>query len=94
MQLSRQDIVTAAENIELSEDDYSIRESYPASYGETCAGVVLPSTGEVTEFMVSLALLLAEDGRGEDARELARKTRTDSMGFSTIAYWDGVEITD
>ncbi|MGY5634215.1 hypothetical protein ACW7N6_38390 [Streptomyces sp. UC1A3] len=95
MQISREDIIVAAENIDLNEDDYSIRKSYAGRHGVTGAGIVLPGGGEVTEFLVSLAVLFTEDGRGEDARKLARKTRTDSMGLgSVIAYWDGVEITD
>lgn len=94
MKLDRRNIVTAAENIDLYEEDYSIRESYPGRYGVAGAGIVLPDTCKVTEFMVSLALVLAEDGRGEDALDLAGLTRTDSMGLSTIAYWSGVEITD
>lgn len=93
MKLSRQDIVIAAENIDLYEDDYSIRESYNGRSGVTGAGVVLPSSSVVTTFMVSLAVQLTEDGRGEEALELAGKTHTDSMGLDTLVYWDGVEIT-
>ncbi|MER7488691.1 hypothetical protein ABTY20_22860 [Streptomyces sp. NPDC126497] len=91
MQISRQDITVAAENIDLYEDDYSIRESYAGRYGVTGAGVVLAGS-DVTPFMVALAVHLAEDGRGEDALSLGRKARTDSMGTGTIVYWGGVEI--
>jgi hypothetical protein len=37
---------------------------------------------------------VGQSGRGEDALSLARLARTDSMGFGTIVYWGGVEITD
>lgn len=93
MKLDRMDIVLAAEAAELSEDDYSIRENYDGRYGVKGAGVVLPNS-DVTLFMVALAVHLTENDRADDAMRLARKVRTDSMGFSTIAYWDGVEITD
>jgi hypothetical protein len=91
VKLDRMDIVVVAENIDLYEDDYSIRESYPGRYGVTGAGVVLPDN-DVTPFMVALAVHLAEDDRGEDALSLGRKARTDSMGTGTIVYWGGVEI--
>ncbi|MFH8805255.1 hypothetical protein ACH4F6_37895 [Streptomyces sp. NPDC017936] len=94
MQLSREDIIAAAENIDLYEDDYTIREAYSGRgmYGGTCFAIDLPDTGKLTEFLVSLALGLSEDGRGEDALDLARKTHTDSMGFGVVAYWPGVEL--
>lgn len=94
MQISRQDIVIAAENADLREDDYSIRESYAGRFDVTGAGVVLPAS-DTTLFMVSLAVLLAEDGRSEDALNLARLAHTDSMGLDgVIVYWGGVELAD
>lgn len=96
LQIARTDIAAAAENIDLSPDEYSIREAYEGRgmYGRTCAAVDLPSAGKVTELLVALAMQMTEEGQSEDVLELARKTRTDSMGLGVVAYWPGVEITD
>ena len=93
MKIDRQDIVLAAENIDLNEDDYSIRESYEGRYGVHGVGVDLPDHGKATELMVALAVQMAEDGQGEDALCLARLMRTDSRGFSVVVYWNGTELT-
>lgn len=94
MKIDRMDLVNAAETIEVWEDDYEIREAYSGrGMGpRTCLAVTLPSTGNLTEFMVALAVQLTEDDRADDALRLARLTRTDSMGTGIVAYWPGVEL--
>jgi hypothetical protein len=90
MNLSRDDIDSAAEIIDLF--DYSVLTySGRDMYGRTCAAVGLPNAGKVTEFMVSLAVHLTENGRAEDALTLGREVRVDSMGRDVIAYWPDVE---
>lgn len=95
MQLAREDIVIAAENIDLYEDDYSIYPDYSGQgmAGRTCLGIVLP-VGKLTPFMVALALILAEQGREDDALRMATETETGSKGFGTVAYWRGVQLAD
>ena len=69
-----------------------IREAYSgrAMYGDTCLGLVTDGAGVVTE----IVLALARAGEDEAADALARAPRTDSMGFSMITYWPGVELVE
>lgn len=96
MQLTRMDIVNAAETIEVWEDSYEIREAYSGrGMGpRTCLAVTLPDVGVLVPFMVALAVQLTENDRSDDALRLARLTRTDSMGLGVVAYWPGVQLTD
>lgn len=95
MKLDRMNIVLAAETAELWDDDYEIRPDYEYSFGVTAPSVVLlHSHHTATRLMVALAVQLTEDGRADDALELARKTCTDSMGRGTVVYWPGVTLTD
>jgi hypothetical protein len=91
MQINRHDIIAAAEGISLYDEEYTIRDDYKGWNLTPCAGVTLPPA-RLTEFMVSLALVLAEDGRAEEARELAEKTSTETLGIRFAVYWPGVEL--
>jgi hypothetical protein len=92
MQLSRQDIDTASEMIGLREGGYRIRESYNSRNGVTGAGVDLLDPSKLIEFMVSLGLVLAGQGRHGLAMTVAQRTKTDLMGFGVAVNWPGVEL--
>lgn len=94
MQLSREDIVLAAEAADLTEDDYRVHPSYQGWTGLTGAAVELDNPDKAYEFTVSLAVQLAENGRADDARNLGRLTLTNPMRFGIVVYWPRVEITD
>lgn len=96
MKIARHDIVTAAENADIYEDEYTIRPDYTGRDmgSDTCPAVVLPEARRIPELLVALAVLFTENGRAEDAIALAQCTNTDAMGRDVVAYWPGVEITD
>jgi hypothetical protein len=78
---------TAAEAAEVKiETDYSGR----GMYGRQCVGVT-GSRGQITLFLVELAIELAYDPDSEEPaeliREMARTANYDSMGYDAIAYW-------
>jgi hypothetical protein len=93
MQITREDLVLAAEEINLREDDYTIHGDYAARNSTPCAGVVL-DPAHTASFLDSLARVLAEDGREDDAWELVEKTHTETRGFTHAVYWPSVELTD
>lgn len=66
-------------------EDYSGR----SMYGDTCFGFIL----DVPDVLlgVAIATVLGDDN---DAWEMARATRTDNMGRSTIAYFPGWTLED
>lgn len=93
MQLSREDIVVAAEKIDLSIDEYTVHGDFKGWNFTGCAGVVVP-VGKLTPLMVSLALVLAADGRCDDSLKIATDTQTEQRGLNIAAYWPGVDLTD
>lgn len=93
--------------LELASVDYDgIRPDYSGRgmYGETCLGITFDDYGQLATFLVELTGLFAETTMDDEepcvydviqpARDLARKLRTDSMGYQVIAYWPGIEIED
>ncbi|MGW2213240.1 hypothetical protein [Streptomyces sp. NPDC001781] len=91
MNITSEHIATAAENIGLYEDDYAVRSAYKGWNLTPCAGVTLPAD-RMTAFLVSLAVVLAEQGRAEDALKLAAKTDTETLGLDFTVYWPGVQL--
>ncbi len=70
--------------------DYSGR----AMYGRTCPGFT-GDLGTFAGFMAALGEINAQDtGWVADPHELGRAVRTDNMGYDTIYYFPGLELTN
>jgi len=63
--------------------DYSGR----GMYGKTCIGFTMPGDGAL---LLGMALMAVLDE--DEATEMARMLRTDSMGRDTIFYFPGVTL--
>lgn len=72
--------------LDLDDEAVYARYSGRGMYGSTCFGLVL----DVQDLLVGVAL--AQVFGPDDAWDIARKARTDNMGYSTIVYFPGVEL--
>jgi hypothetical protein len=93
MQLSRQDIVRAAEEAGLDENDYTVRDDYRGWDLASGSGVCMDHA-HLIPFMDYLELVLADDGRAEDALDLANKATMSTRDGVFTVYWPGVQIAD
>lgn len=79
-----QELVNA---LDLEQEAVYARYSGRCMYGDVCFGLVI----DTPDVMVGVALA---EVFPDDAWEIARKTRTDNMGYSTIVYWPGVQLAE
>lgn len=95
MQITRDDIASAADDLGLPDDEFTIRESYSGRgmYGKTCPAVTLRTPDLRLPFLVALAVAMAEAGRGDDAIELGG-TLADDAGLGVVLYWPEGELVD
>lgn len=91
MQLSRQDIASAAESAEIRAGEYTVHENY-GSEGIACPAVSVPAD-RLAAFVVRLGLVLGRQGRPDDAVTLVALTPAEPVGDGMVAYWPFVELT-
>lgn len=99
------DLMRALEETQ-DNNDISFRENYSGRfmYSSTAWGVVADSPKILAEFELRLAIEITDYDRAYDtipkwdfihnAVELADKRYEDNMGYSTIWYYQGIEIDD
>lgn len=73
--------------LDLEQDDLRTDYSGRGMYGDECFGLII----DVPDLIVGVAM---RDVFGEDAWDIARAARTDSMGRSTIVYFPGWKVED
>ena len=83
MEITREEAEEIAEGVE---GDVYERYSGRAMYGSTCFGI----TGAFSE--VELGISLASVLGIDEAREVGRLARRDSMGRGIVVYFPGVEV--
>jgi len=86
-------------NLVDGEDGVNVRSDYSGRgmYGGTCFGVDFDRESDSYKFLVSLALVMAEDDEewgDQHAMDLAEQAVTDSMGRGMIVYFPGVKLED
>lgn len=91
MQLTKDQVRNIAYALDLDPDsDSDVRTDYSGRgmYGDRCLGFVI----DVPDVLVGVALATVLDEN--DAWEIARDARIDSMGRSTIIYFPGWTVED
>ena len=73
-------------------DGIAVREDYSerGMYGDKCLGFVVSSHAPAYRLMVGLASVLG----AEEAGDIARRAKTDSMGRDMIVYFPGVTLDE
>lgn len=94
MELETQILHTALDATGLDEADYTIRNDYSGRgmYGDTCFAIDMADMTQAFQLIAAFGAELADDAF--QGQELARRARTDSMGFDIVLYFPGVQLVE
>lgn len=92
MQIENAKLLELVYALDLDQDAIYPEYSGRGMYGRTCVGIVLDRYTDTNQALLGVAL--ADTFGTDDAWDIARAMRTDSMGLGTIVYFPGWELED
>lgn len=92
MQIENNKVRELVRALDLDEDAVYAEYSGRGMYGRSCFGIRVGQYDNVNETLLGVAL--AEVFGSDDAWDIARSMRSDSLGLGSIIYFPGWEIED